>query len=187
MNVPYVTFQYRLIWRFLLMCIYTYRLLFLHLVPCSSSCTSPWNLSNILILFLDLQSPPTPVAFIILSNLTYHCLYFIFNSMVYLRVQPMIGIEGLKHLEGDTSYVKKHQASYGYRSAIHTLFVRDFAASAMGSSSFNHMHNFLCNVHSAEWTGVLHRFSPLAERQRRSPQWIIGAHSQTRTTNLTIS
>ena len=29
--------------------------------------------------------------------------------------------------------------------------------------------------------------SPLAERQRRSPQWNIGAHSQIRTTNLTIS
>ena len=29
--------------------------------------------------------------------------------------------------------------------------------------------------------------APLAERQRRLPQWIIGAHSQIRNTNLMIS
>ena len=66
---------------------------------------------------------------------------------------------------------------------LHTLFVRDFAA--MDSSSFNPHAQFL--VHSALWTGGYQALESLAECQWHSPQWIIGAHSQTRTTNFTIN
>ena len=53
-------------------------------------------------------------------------------------------------------------------SILYSSDVRVFAA--MGSSSCNPHSQFL--VHSAKWTVGMHRLSPLAERQRHSPQWI---------------
>ena len=65
----------------------------------------------------------------------------------------------------------KYQASDGYESVIHTLFVRDYAQSL---------------VHSAKVNRGPHRREITATFTRRSPKWIIDVHTQTRTIYPTI-